>query len=124
MYSFYSGRRKPELVDAATYSLVDFREAESLVEDWKALAAEAERIEGLLDPEYLDAYYELVLFPVLASGNHNELYVTAAQNELCASQGRASANDMAARVGELFNRDQELVARYHGEPGSTCSRSG
>ena len=113
MYTFYNARRKPELVDQATYSIVDFREAETVVAEYNALAAEAGRLEGLLPEQYRDAYYELVLYPVLASANHNEFYVTTGQNALYATQRRASTNTTAARVRELFEYDRALVARYH-----------
>lgn len=49
-----------------------------------------------------------------ASANLNELYVTAAWNRLYVGQGRARTNDLAARVGELFERDAE-IARYYNE---------
>jgi hypothetical protein len=49
-----------------------------------------------------DAFFELVLFPTKACAQVNELYIAAAKNRLYASQGRASANDYAARVRELF----------------------
>ena len=46
-------------------------------------------------PSTHDAYYELVLHPVKAAANLNELYVTVARNRLYALQGRAATNDLA-----------------------------
>lgn len=56
-----------------------------------------------------------MLFPVKACANLNELYVTAARNQLYASQGRAATNKMAERVRELFQKDMELTQYFHEE---------
>src|SRR5206468_2112452 len=47
-YLKYAGRRKPELIDTATYSLTNYREAERIVEDYHTLLARAERAKGAL----------------------------------------------------------------------------
>src|SRR6185436_18610212 len=60
-----------------------------------------------------DAYYQLVLFPVLASANLNELYVATAKNHLYAERGSASANDYAEKVKSLFEKDSLLTNYYH-----------
>src|SRR5258708_1270511 len=58
-YLKYAGRRKPELLAPETYSLDNYREAETIIGEYAALASEAQRIGKLLGPEYQDAYYEL-----------------------------------------------------------------
>src|SRR6185369_17693996 len=63
-YLKYAGRRKPELIDTATYSLTNYREAERIVEDYAALLTRAEKVGKALAPQYRDAYYELVLHPI------------------------------------------------------------
>ncbi|WP_291125573.1 glycosyl hydrolase 115 family protein [Flavobacterium sp. UBA6031] len=113
MYTKYNARRKPELLDPTTYSLINYNEAENVVKEYNDLAQKAQKINDQLKPEYKDAYYQLILYPVLASANLNELYVTAAKNHLYADQGRASANDYAEKVKELFKKDAELTDYYH-----------
>lgn len=113
MYTRYNARRKPELLDPTTYSLINYNEAENVVKEYNDLAQKAQEINDQLKPEYKDAYYQLILYPVLASANLNELYVTAAKNHLYADQGRASANDYAEKVKELFKKDAELTDYYH-----------
>jgi hypothetical protein len=108
----FAGRRKPELLDTATYSLTNFGEAERVVADYDSLAAQAERIGTLLPANQQDAYYELVLHPVLAAANLNDLYVTVAKNRLYASQGRSATNELADRARRLFERDAE-ISRYY-----------
>lgn len=113
LYTKYNGRRKPELLSPETYSLVHFREAERVVEDYNALADKAERLYKVLPEKYKDAYYQLVLFPVQASANLNELHITTGRNRLYAQQGRASTNDLADKVQALFDRDAELTKYFH-----------
>ncbi|HVS96450.1 MAG TPA: glycosyl hydrolase 115 family protein, partial [Puia sp.] len=112
-YTKYNARRKPELLSPDTYSLLNYREAETIVDDYKTLAQRAEFIGRQLPAAYHDAYYELVLYPVLASANLNDLYVAAAKNRLYASQGRAITNRLAAEVDSLFERDSILSLTYN-----------
>jgi hypothetical protein len=112
-YTKFNGRRKPELLAPETYSLVDYREAETVVADYNAVAAEAQRINDLLAPEYRDAFYQLVLYPAQACANLNELYVTAARNRLYAQQGRAATNRLAGQVEAQFARDAALSRFYN-----------
>jgi hypothetical protein len=112
-YTKYNGRRKPELLAPETYSLINYREAETIVADYNKLADEAEQIYNSLPGSYKDAYYQLVLFPVKACANLNELYVSAGRNHLYVKQGRAAANDMALKVKKLFKRDAELTEYFH-----------
>ncbi|MEO7976178.1 glycosyl hydrolase 115 family protein [Flavobacterium sp.] len=113
LYAKYNARRKPELLNEKTYSLTNYNEAENVIDDYKKLADKANSINNKLKPEYKDAFYQLVLFPVLASTNINELYVATAKNQLYASQGRASANSYAKQVKELFTKDSLLTDYYH-----------
>ena len=62
-YSKYNGRRKPELLAPDTYSLVNYQEAETVVQDFKTIARRAEEIYTKLPADRRDAFYELVLFP-------------------------------------------------------------
>ncbi len=73
----------------------------------------ARQIGKQLSPEYRAAYFELVLYPIEACANLNELYVAAGLNHWYASQGRVATNEEADRVGELFARDAELTRQFH-----------
>jgi hypothetical protein len=101
------------MLEPRTYSLVHYREAETVVDAWRELAREAERIQGLLPAEARDSFRQLVLHPVQASAVVNELYVTAGLNRLYAAQGRASANDLAQRARALFREDARLTREYN-----------
>ncbi|MBN2520432.1 MAG: glycosyl hydrolase 115 family protein [Bacteroidales bacterium] len=112
-YAKYNSRRKPEMLSPETYSLIDYREFETVVNDYNSLAKKAEDIYNKLPAEYKDAYFQLILFPTKACANLNELYYLTGLNRLYASQGRALTNEMAKKVQELFNRDAELTDYYN-----------
>ena len=112
-YTRYNARRKPELLEPNTYSLTDYREAERVATDFRALEARAEEVFGKLPQNAKDAFYELVLFPVKACAHVNEMYVAAGKNAWYAKQGRATANDAADRVQRLFDADADLMQYYN-----------
>jgi hypothetical protein len=112
-YSKYNGRRKPELLNSYPYSLTNYNEFETIVNDYNALEKKAEAIYQKVPPEYKDAYFELVLHPVKACANLNELYYTVAKNKLYAQQGRAATNMLAAKADTLFKKDAEISAYYN-----------
>ena len=112
-YTRYNGRRKPELLEPSTYSLVNYREAENVVADFNAITAKAEKIYSELPQEKRDAFYELVLFPTKASAQVNAMYLAAEKNALYSRQGRASANDMAAETRAVFQKDADLMTYFN-----------
>ncbi|KAF2333700.1 glycosyl hydrolase 115 family protein [Flavobacterium daemonense] len=113
LYTKYNARRKPELLDRKTYSITNYNEANRVVADYQKLAKIASTINEKLQPEYKDAFYQLVLFPVLASANLNELYFAQAKNFLYTEQGTPLANDYKEKVKELFEKDSLLTDYYH-----------
>ena len=120
MYSKYNARKKPELLSPTTYSIVNYNEAENVVRDYKALTKEAEKTYAELPADERDAFYETVLFPTKASCILNDLYYAAGRNELYAKQGRATADDMASRTHQLFDKEMSLINYFndtlaHGE---------
>jgi hypothetical protein len=112
-YTKYNGRRKPELVAPDTYSLVNYREADTVSADFNAISAKAEKIYNEIPAEYKDAFYQLVLYPTKACAQLTDLYIAAARNKLYAEQKRASTNDMAERVKALFKADADLSQYYN-----------
>jgi glycosyl hydrolase family 115 (putative glucuronidase)/glycosyl hydrolase family 115 len=114
-YAKYNGRRKPELLESNTFSQTDYREAELVAEDFQKIARESVDIYHKLPQEKKDAFFELVLYPSEASAVVTQMYVLAGQNQLYASQGRASTNELAARVRVLFQEDANLAAQYNHE---------
>jgi hypothetical protein len=115
LYTKYNGRRKPERLATGTYSAVDYDEAGTVAADYNALAARAEALSKLMPKDEQDAFYELVLFPVKACANLNEMYAAGAKNALYAQQGRVSANDFADMARKDYANDAALMKYYNTE---------
>jgi Glycosyl hydrolase family 115/Gylcosyl hydrolase family 115 C-terminal domain len=112
-YTKFNGRRKPELLEPDTFSLVNYEEADRVEAEWKSITNEAERVYKALPENQRDAFFELVLYPAKASAQVAELYITVGRNRLYASQGRASTNDLAAQARALFQADADLSSYYN-----------
>lgn len=112
-YTKYNNRRKPELLEPSTYSIINYREAETVEATYSQLALKAEKIYNEISAEYKNAYYQLILYPVKACANLNKLYVSTAYNRLYAEQGRASTNAFADSVKKFFDEDAALSKYYN-----------
>jgi hypothetical protein len=114
-YLKFIGRVKPELLNEKTYSLSTYNEWETVVDDYSQLLKEAERLSGLIPDECKDAYFQLVLHPIMANSNLYKMYYALAKNRLYASQGRVLTNFYAQRVEELFRKDVDISKMYNKE---------
>ena len=104
-YTKFNGRRKPELLDAKTYSLVNYDEFEKRRRGLRSARDEGGRHSATnCRRESRDAFYELVLFPTKACAQLNAMYLAAAQK--CALRATGP-------------RQRE---RFRGADASTCSR--
>ena len=112
-YTRHNLRRKPELQDANTYSQLNYGEADRITTEIKSFAERAETIYAQLPKEKRDAFYQLALFPTKASAIVTELYDAQAKNHLYAAQARATTNQYADRVKQLFAADAALEQEYH-----------
>jgi len=112
-YAKFNGRRKPELLEPTTFSLVHYGEADTVYAEFASAAKRAEQLYAQIPKEQRDAYFQLVLFPLKASAQVMELYITAGKNQLYAKQGRASTSDLATQVRKLFGADAELSSYYN-----------
>lgn len=113
-YTKFNGRLKPELLNnVELYSLINYREADKVIEDFYEIVAKAEKIYEEISEELKDAFFQLVLYPAKASLQVTELYLTAEKNKLYALQGRALTNSLADRAEAIFKRDSELTFYYN-----------
>ncbi|WP_438348631.1 glycosyl hydrolase 115 family protein [Paenibacillus sp. FA6] len=113
-YTKYNGRLKPELLNAVDlYSLINYKEAETVVAEFRDITVRAERLFGQLPGHLQDTFFQLVLYPVKASAQVLELYVHAEKSKLYAQQGRIMANVEARAAELLFEADQELTFDYN-----------
>ncbi|MBF9237734.1 glycosyl hydrolase 115 family protein [Hymenobacter sp. BT683] len=115
-YAKYNARRKPELLGPETYSLATGEWA-TVVAEYQQLLARAEAINQKLPATDRDAYYQLVLHPVQAGANLNELYYTVALNQDAKKRNQANTTELAIKAGKLFDKDIEITSRYHALAG-------
>ncbi|WP_233282159.1 glycosyl hydrolase 115 family protein [Caulobacter vibrioides] len=111
-YTKLNARRKPELIDASTFSLVNFGEAERVEAEWAAMEARVDALRAAIPKDQDSAFVQLAWFPVKAAANYNRLQIATGRNRLWASQGRIAANAQADLVKTLFARDADLT-RLH-----------
>src|SRR6516164_1823115 len=114
-YGKYNGRRKPELLEPDTFSVADYGEADRVSAEWRSEVERAERLYAEIPENQRDAYFQLVLFPLEASAQVTELYITVGKNQLYARQRRSSTNDLAAKARKLFEADRALSSSYNHE---------
>jgi Glycosyl hydrolase family 115/Gylcosyl hydrolase family 115 C-terminal domain len=111
-YGKYNGRRKPELLDANTYSF-NYNEWYNVVTDYNNLLARAEKVNNELSPQYRDAFFQLVLHPVKACANLNEMYYNVALNKEAYAKKWVEANQYADKVKQLYEKDSLITLEYH-----------
>ncbi|MDE6548756.1 MAG: glycosyl hydrolase 115 family protein, partial [Muribaculaceae bacterium] len=112
-YPKYNLWRKPEVQTAGIFSVENYNEAERIDSLWLALEKKVEQIKQKISPEAMDAFYQLVYYPAIASSGVVRMYVAAEQNRYYADKGDARANQYADRVKELFERDERLTSFYN-----------
>ncbi|KAI9898859.1 hypothetical protein N3K66_005320 [Trichothecium roseum] len=111
-YGKYAARRKYELLDAETYSVVNYDEADVVAAQWAELEADARAAHDALGEEYRPAFFQMVLHPVTAGRIVHEMYVAAAKNGLYAAQRRNAANEQADLARALLDDDADLTVEW------------
>lgn len=112
LYCKYTGRVTPEMLDSETYNL-ETGEWKQVSDEYIKLEAEALRQYMALEPEYRDAYKQLILFPVQAMANLYEMYYAQAMNHKLYKENNPQANYWADKVEQTFKRDKDLCNDYN-----------
>lgn len=113
LYAQYSARRKPELLDAKTYSLHNYDEWERVVKEWNELLARAEKVNAQLPANYRDAFFQVLLHSVKATANLHQMYQAVAWNHWHAAQNNPVANSFADKVKRYYENDSLITLQYH-----------
>ena len=111
-YGKYNSRRKPELLDASTYSLPT-GEWKTVVDEYIDLLQKAEAINNVLPAADKDAYFQLVLHPIKACANLNAMYYNVALNKDAYQHKWVETNQYADKVKELYANDSLITQQYH-----------
>jgi hypothetical protein len=112
-YGLLAARRKYELVDPTTYSIINYHEVDAVLEQWSTLASQALALYDSVAPDAQGAFYEMVLHPVLGGYTVYKIHLGAKRNWFYTEQKRNSANTVAQGVLADFNVDANLTATYH-----------
>ncbi|MGC5743782.1 glycosyl hydrolase 115 family protein [Chryseobacterium sp. NFX27] len=115
LYAKYNRRVTPETLDSKTFSLENYNEFETVLNDYRALAVDALRLKDRIPAQYQDAYYQLVLYPIDACSNLYEMYYAVAKNKELAAKNDIHANYYADKVKECFERNAYLDHKYNNE---------
>ncbi|KAH7367752.1 hypothetical protein B0T11DRAFT_253145 [Plectosphaerella cucumerina] len=111
-YSMYAARRKFELLEPHVYSVLNYREADAILEQWAALREDTETIFESLDEVYKPSFFQMLLHPVLGGEIVNKIQIYGAKNQLYAGQKRNSANDVIRDSVQLMYDDSNLTLRW------------
>ncbi|KAI1787415.1 hypothetical protein LXA43DRAFT_713060 [Ganoderma leucocontextum] len=109
----HNARRKPELWNSTTYSVLNYREADNVLAMFNAASAASTKLYKSLPSEAQPAFFELVQHPVQASLTLQNMYIYAAINNLRAIQYSLAANMYKSQVESLFSQDYDLEENYH-----------
>ncbi len=120
-YPKYNRRMTPELLSADTY-VWEYGEWQRVREEYDRLALDAMHLRMSIPQEALDAYDELITYPVTACANLYDMYYAHAMNLKLAGENDPAANVWADRVEAAFRKDSVIVARYHGIRGGKWDR--
>lgn len=105
--------KKHEHIEPETFSILHYKEADSILARWRNLLDRAEKVYSQVSEEQKAASFQLILHPTKASYIYNALRINQARNRLFARQRRNSANRIAQEVLSLFDADFDLSEEYH-----------
>ncbi len=110
----YMARVTPEMLDARTYN-VETGEWKQVADEYQRLEARALRLFLTLPQSRHDVFKQLILFPVQAAANLNDMYYAQAMNRYLAERKNPDANIWAEKVKDCFKRDSLLCLSYNKE---------
>ena len=111
-YGMYAARRKYELIEPHVYSVINYNEADAVLQQWAELASKAQGIYDKLPAEAQPAFFQTVLHPVLAGEIVNKINIGGARNMFYAGQKRNAANRVIQEVLALSTADANLTRRW------------
>lgn len=112
-FGIMANRRKFELIEPESYSVLNYDEGDRVLAEWAALEAQAQAVyDDLLAEEARPAFFQMVLHPIKGGSIVNEIYIGAAKNMLYAGQKRNAANTVMMDVIALAGADANLTEEW------------
>ena len=112
-YTRMNGKRKPETVTPTTYHIKHYNEAKEVLKKAIALEEKANKYYDLMPEQYKDAYYQLVLYPTVASVNVTKMQIYAAFNGYYFQFNSVLANQYEMLVKEAIRIDMDMQDYYN-----------
>jgi hypothetical protein len=116
-YSQHNARKKPELLDAASFSLDSYNEFGDIYLHYDLLEKATKAQQAKMPENAQSSFFQLAQYPVAASANLYDLYLTTARNRDFATRNDARANEMAGYAKAAFVKDQTLSDQYSAVSG-------
>ncbi|EME78589.1 glycoside hydrolase family 115 protein [Pseudocercospora fijiensis CIRAD86] len=112
-YDRIASIRKHELIEPTTFSILNYRESEILLDRLSDLLQQASTIYEQADEAEKATCFQLILHPVKATWIYYKIQILRSKNRLYARQRRNSANRLAQEILDLFEQDFDLSEEYH-----------
>ncbi|KAK1657945.1 hypothetical protein BDP55DRAFT_734568 [Colletotrichum godetiae] len=111
-HSHLVGMRKFEILQPTTYSILNYREAERVLEAWKQLADKAQALHEAVPEDRRIALFHLLTYPALIGYHYHFIVINSGRNRQCSYERRNSANLVAEQVLQHFDEDFDLTEEY------------
>ncbi|KAK0725247.1 hypothetical protein B0H67DRAFT_550859 [Lasiosphaeris hirsuta] len=111
-YSMYASRRKYELVEPQTYSVINYNEGDAILKQWADLVAAAQAIHDKLPAANQPTFFQTILHAARAGEIVNKIYINGAKNNLYAAQRRNAANAVISKVLSISDEDSGLTDEW------------
>jgi hypothetical protein len=105
--------RKPELLDPTTFSITNYNEANRVAAEWNGLIERTDALAKELPADEQASFFELVKYPVDASGNVALMYIAAGRNAFSSRLGDMKTNEYKSEVERRFALDKQLTDEYN-----------
>ncbi len=119
-YSQLAAKRKPEFLSDHAYKIGGVKEGYlikgefyEVLHRWESLKAAMLKTKKRLSKAQLNAYFQLIEFPILAMTNLHEMYFSSAWNIRLGSVYDGRANHFYTRAMNAYEYDQVLTDSYH-----------
>lgn len=111
-YGQMANRRKYELIEPESYSVINYDEGDRMLAQWTDLESRVQSMYDSLDASAQPAFFQMVLHPVRAGRIVNQIYIGAEKNMLYAGQKRNAANKVMMDVIQLAAADANLTDEW------------
>ena len=111
-FSHLVGMRRFEMITPETYSIMNFQEADRILQAWQDLTERAKDISSRLPEDRRLVFHHHALYPALAGANYHAVHINRAKNYRFALERRNSANKLADTILDDFSTDWDLVLEY------------